>query len=134
MIAAIEWGALGTGLAVAFIAFMQMWQTYQAKQVAKKVDATAIKTDEISKKTETIHALVNRPMGIALANAATALEEIASMKPDVPEKSIIAKAARKASNDHNAQQAVVDAKQTLDSGQRDAIIKEYIASKEIPKS
>ncbi len=105
MIASIEWSALGTGIAVAFIAFMQIWQKWKQDQVAKQVQASA-------KVIDVIHELSNSAMG---AQKKT-LAEVTSAKAMITHDATDELAAKEALADyllHVGKQAKVDAKPTV---------------------
>lgn len=97
MIAAstIDYAALGTGLAVAFIAFMQVYGSWKQRQIAKTV--------------EVIHTLTNSQMGLVLLNLAKSTALNYSLESTELNKAEAEKALA-AYNDHVLKQAAVDSK------------------------
>lgn len=97
VIAAVErvnWGALGTGLAVAFIAFMQVWQQAQAKRREGKLNQ--------------VHQLVNSNFGAQLRITYLQAQRIANLTKD-PQDAAVATEAHRLWEEHVAKQAKVDA-------------------------
>ncbi len=59
-----NWTALGTGLAVAFVAFMQVWQNWRAGQIAKELAINTAKTNKTAQTVDEIHVLTNGSMAL----------------------------------------------------------------------
>lgn len=90
----IDYTSLGTGLAVAFIAFMQVWSNRKQKKMAKTVDV--------------IHTLTNSQMGVVLLNLAKSTALNYSLDKTELNK-VEADKAMAAYNDHSKKQQIVDA-------------------------
>lgn len=90
----IDWSALGTGLAIAFIAFMQSWQAYKTRQIAKTA--------------EQIHILTNSAMGLQKQSLMRTTAALAAITHN-PEDEKAALDARADFDDHQRKQVKVDA-------------------------
>ena len=99
----------------------------QGAKNAVKAQETANKVQEVSTKQDEIHALVNKPMGVALEALATAKEQVAKAS-DSESDHIEARNARAASDLHNANQVKVDSDKLAADTSRDKIIAEYLES------
>lgn len=113
ILSTIEWGALGTGLAVAFIAFMQIWGKWKQDQVAKKVEATAVKVESTAKVVDVIHGLSNS----AMTATKKTLAEVSAAKAVITHDPTDELAAKEALEDyllHVVKQAKVDAKEAAE--------------------
>jgi hypothetical protein len=93
----VNWNALGTALAVAFIAFMQVWQQYQSSKRAVKL--------------EEVHKLVNSSMGQQLFIGMVAAEALHVAQPNTTNE-MLAKNARAKYEEHQKKQNNVDATAT----------------------
>lgn len=92
-IAAVDWGSLGTGIAIAFIAFMQVWQQHKAKLRDAKLDE--------------VHKLVNSAMSEQLFIGMIAAESLSAANPTETNHNLAVEARRKY-EDHLKRQANVD--------------------------
>ena len=117
----IDYASIGTGLAVLFIAFMQVWNRYQSD---KNHTESKKELNEVKRGTEEVRLLINGPLGTALAASATTSEQLAHLTSD-PEMILKAVAARKLSDQHNAEQAEIAAKKTLEESNKAKIIADW---------
>ena len=91
--ATFDWSAFGTAVAVAFIAFMQVWQKHQQNKNTKTLD--------------TIHILTNSKMGQELFSGMVSAKALAAVQP-TPENIELSQVAEKKFLEHQARQAKVD--------------------------
>lgn len=98
MMSNVDWGGLGTGLGILFVAFMQVYMAWQARRMAVKQDA----------KLEVVHTLVNSGMGEQLRIGMVSARTLANLQPSSENNEMAAQAEKKYLV-HEASQAKADA-------------------------
>ena len=93
-----SWVNIGSGIALAFITFMQVWQRYRQAQMQKTVDV--------------IHTLTNSKMGEELFTGMVSAKALSAVDP-TPENVALFEVAKKKWLDHQAKQATVDGNTNL---------------------
>lgn len=103
----VNWASLGSALAIAFIAFMQVVQQYQSRLRTEQLTRQAELAKVQSAKLQEVHQLVNSGMGEQLFIGMIAAESLLVAAPTKTNE-VLAQKARAKYEEHQRRQAGID--------------------------
>jgi hypothetical protein len=123
------WGVLGLA---AMQAVGMWWSDRHRKQSHKELAEVRADVGEVKIDVKNVKRTVDGPMGIALQNAASALDIAAKALPDNSSLILQAVAAQKEADDHQKTMRAVEEEARLDAATKAKIIAEWKAAQNPP--